>query len=268
MLKFGRKFMLIGLALPSLALAQAGGDAVSQKVAHGEINWTQKTITATGSGAPSLKAANVAVARLGAERAAKMDALRNIIEAVKGVRISGKATAGSTMDASPELKSKVEGVVQNFKVLDTKYYSDGGVDVVVQVPIDGVLTSTLVPNQGTEKPAAASSDTSTTGVIVNAKGLSVSPALAPRLVDEKGQELYSAAIIKKDVVAKNGVTAYSKSIDAAMKDARVVGKPLIVKATKLHEAGGTDLVVSAEDAAKLQKVAGVLAEGKVIIVTD
>jgi hypothetical protein len=248
------------------ALAQ--GDSVTQTVGHGQIDWSQKTITATGSGAPNLKAPNVAVARLGAERAAKMDALRNILEAVKGVRISGDESAGEMMEDAPEVKARIEGIVRKFKVLDTKYYSDGGVDVVVQVPIDGLLTETLVPDAGGKAGHAAATQGATTGVIINANGLSVTPALAPRVVDDAGREIYGAQVVTADALKKHGVAGYAGSVELAMKDVRVAGKPLVVRAQKLAKAGGSDLVITAEDGAKLTKLASLLANGKVIIVTD
>ena len=65
----------------------AAEDGVVQKLAHGEINWSKKTVTATGSGVANLKDGNVAQARLMAERAAKIDALRNIIETLQGIQV-------------------------------------------------------------------------------------------------------------------------------------------------------------------------------------
>ncbi len=241
---------------------------VSQKVGHGEINWSDKTVTATGSGAPNLKAANVAVARLGAERAAKMDAFRNILEAVRGVRISGEQSAGAAIDASPELKSKIEGIVRGFKVIDTRYYSDGGVDVVLQGPIDGVLAEALVTGAGSKQGSGAPPADGTTGIIINAKGLGATPALAPRLLDESGGELYAASMVKVDTLRKRGAVAYAKSLDAAGKDERVGGKPLIVKAVRLATAGSSDLVIGAADVGKVKKAEALLGEAKVIIVTD
>ena len=262
--------MTLALSPVAASAEEPAKDAVAQTVGHGQIDWTNKTITATGSGAPDLKAANVAVARLGAERAAKADALRNILEAVKGVRISGGQSAGAAMDTSPEVKAKVEGVVRNFKVVDTKYYSDGGVDVIVQVPMDGVLAEALLPT-GTAAAAAptpAESSAGPSGVIVNAKGLKVAPALAPRLVDESGKELYGPAMVGKDALVQRGVASYSKSLEQATRDTRVSGKPLVVKGVRLSQAGSADVVVSADDAVKLASAKGVLGLGKVIIVTD
>ncbi|MBC7795206.1 MAG: hypothetical protein H7Z43_15990 [Clostridia bacterium] len=259
----------LAAATLNVAHAEETPGAVAQSVGHGKIDWTNKTVTATGSGAPDLKAANVAVARLGAERAAKMDALRNIMETVKGVRISSTQTAGAAMDSSPELKAKVEGVAKNFKVVDTKYYSDGGVDLVVQMPIDGVLVETFVPQVNAPTATAPSADTAVSGVIVNAKGLKVTPALAPRLIDEGGKELYGPDTIAHDALLQRGVASYTKSLDQAMRDAKVAGgKPLVLKATRVAAAGGSDVVLSADDAAKLAGARGALDAGRVIIVTD
>lgn len=255
-------FALVALAAASPAMAQA----VSQEVpGHGQINWTDKTITVTGSGAPDLKAANVAVARLGAERAAKLDAFRNILEAVKGVRVSGTQTAEQAMASSPQVKSKVEGVIRAFKVLDTKYYSDGGVDLVVQVPLDGV-TDALVADAGTAaKPGGAASNS---GVIINAKGIEVTPGLAPRILDEKGAEVFAAKHVSKEALQSGGVCGYNTSLDAAKRDARVGDKPLVVRALRPAEKGSADLVISDADAAKLAALGPALAKGSVVIVTD
>ena len=50
----------------------AGDDGVVQKLAHGEINWSAKTVTATGSGAANLKDGSVAKARLMPDGQGKM----------------------------------------------------------------------------------------------------------------------------------------------------------------------------------------------------
>jgi hypothetical protein len=246
----------------------ASAQELSQEVpGHGKINWTDKTVTATGSGAPNLKSSNVAAARLGAERAAKLDAFRNILEAVKGAKVSGKQTVGAAMESSPEVKSRVEGVIKDFKVLDTKYYSDGGVDLIVQVPLSGIADA-IVPASTAAAPAANAASGDATGIIINAKGLGVAPALAPRILDEKGAELYGPQTVSKDAMRANGVAAYSRSLDQAMKDGRISGKPMVIKAMKVSEPGSSDLVISGADAQKLGTLVSVLQQGKVIIVTD
>ena len=260
--------LVVGTVLLGSTVAHAQ-EGVAQAIGHGKVDWSSKTVTATGSGAPSLKAKNVAAARLGAERAAKLDAFRNILEAIKGVRVTGSQSAGAQMDATPEVKTRVEGVINNFKVLDTKYYSDGGVDVIVQVPLSGVLTELLVPEAGSKSTAGAADDaTGTTGIIINAKGLGAAPALAPRLLDEAGKELFSASLVSREAATRDGVVGYAPTVEVAMKDPRAGDKPLLVKAARPSEPGGSDLVLLADDAAKITKMTKVIAAGRVIIVAD
>lgn len=239
---------------------------MSQSIAHGQINWTDKKITVTGSAAPNLKAANAAVARLGAERAAKIDAFRNALEAVRGVRITGKGTAGDLMSSSSRVSSSVEGIVRGFKVIDTKYYSDGAVDLVVQVPL-GDIALALVPDGGGRAPAGGS-DGSWSGVVVNAKGLRVTPALAPQLLDEEGNVVFSASMVARDTLRERGMVAYLKDIKAAKNDARVGSQPLLLRAKRPAEEGSADIVIASSDAAKLATLRMVILKGKVVIVTD
>jgi hypothetical protein len=260
----------------SLALAadgpQAGG-AVVQKVAHGEINWGENSITVTGSGAPDAKAANVAVARLGAERAAKMDAFRNLLEGLKGANVTARATAGDAMQTNGAIKAKVEGVLKNFKVLSTKYYSDGSVDVVVQMELKGDLADALLPDPAKPAVVPDKGQPKNTGLVVNAKGLLAVPAMAPRIVDEAGQEVYSVATVTETAARENGIAGYVKDVDTAQAHARVKGEgqPLVLRAIRLAAPGKSDLVISNADAEKLrdpQSNLSYLAQGKVIIVID
>lgn len=246
----------------------AGGGAV-QKIGHGEINWTEQYIIATGSAAPAPNSANVAVARLGAERAAKMDAFRNILEVIKGAQVTAKSTGADEM-SNGTIKSKVEGLVKNFKVMDTKYYSDGSVDVIVRVELKGELSDALVPDT---KPVAVPEKgaAKNTGLVINAKGLQAVPAMAPRVVDEAGNEVYGVSMVTEQAAKDNGIAGYVKDVDAAQQHNRVKGTPLTVRAIRLASPGKSDLVISNADAEKLRDPNGnmsYLAQGKVIIVID
>lgn len=250
------------------ATAWASDSDVVQSVGHGQVHWGDNTVTATGSGAPSLKAANVAVARLGAERAAKMDAFRNILETVKGVRLTSGQSVSTMMDSSPQLKSRVEGVLRSFKVVDTRYYSDGGVDVVVQVPLTGVILDALLPKAGSKEEKAAGVVSEHSGLVINARGLALTPAISPRLVDEEGNVLYSESFVNRDAALQRGIATYHKSVDAATKSKRVASKPVLVKALKLSAPGSSDLVIAAADLAKVSSVKSALQQGRLVIVVD
>jgi len=272
MKRMGWRFVaaLIVLVFAGAVIAQEAGEVTEGdlKVEHGQVNWTDKTITATGSGAPDLKAPNVAVARLGAERVAKMDALRNILETLKGVRIDSEVTVENEMVTNSKMRSKVQGVARHFKVLKTKYYSDGGVDLIVEMSLDGQLASTLVESGSKTADLPQKGDAKHSGLIINAKGLKVIPALAPKILDESGKVIYSAEFLAKENLEERGVAAYFKAMDAAKKCKRVGANPLVVKALK---GAKTDVVLSNADAEKLKDPETnlkYLAEGRVILVVD
>jgi hypothetical protein len=254
--------------LLSMPLAADGASsAVTENVGKGQIDWTKRTVSATGNGAPSLNAANAAAARLEAERAAKLDAFRNLLEAVRGVRVSGKTSAGAAMDATPELSAKVRGLVQGFTVADIKYYSDGGVACTIEGPLDGVLAEALVPASGAA-PATTGGEESATGLVVIATGLNVVPALAPRLVDEDGNVLYSPSHVGREALRTMVTVGYARSAADALKSPRAGNKPLTVKALRLVDSGGPDLVLNASDAALVRALGRVLSNARVTIVTN
>lgn len=265
--------MVFGLAwTPFQALAQAEGVTEGDlKVAHGEVNWTDRTVTATGSGAPDLKAQNVAVARLGAERVAKLDALRNILETIKGVRVNSEVTIENQIISNEKMRVKIEGVAKGFKVIRQKYYSDGGVDLVVQMPLDGVLASTVLESGAKTGEVAVSGEMKASGLVIDARGLKAMPALGPKVIDESGRAVYAAEFVEQAALESNGVAGYFKDLEAAKQSKRVGGNPMVLKALKLAAASKTDIVLSNADADKLrdpktsQKY---LTEGRVIIVVD
>jgi hypothetical protein len=254
--------------------AAAADDAVVQKLAHGEINWTRKTVTATGSGVAGMKItkdSDIPAARLMAERAAKIDAIRNILETIQGIQVTGTRSANDIM-SNGDVKTRIEGIARGFKVVDTKYYSDGSVDVVVQMPIDENLTNALVEKPKPGKAARTintSGPESFSGLIVNARGLGVVPSMAPRIVDEAGKEVYAADIVTEKGMAQGGIAAYEKNEDRSKE--RAGAKPLVIKALRLVDKSKTDIVVSNGDADKLRAPnvnLAFLADGKVVILVD
>jgi hypothetical protein len=238
--------------LPVTALAEPGG-----------VDWQRRVARCTGSGAANLKdaAGHPAVARIGAEKAARLDALRNCLEVMKGVTVSGSQTVGIAAGGDNAIKGSVEGAVKGFRTTATRYFSDGGVEIDVEVPLDAVAEA-LLPRA----PAGPSAG-GPTSLVIDATGLKVVPALAPRLLDEGGQELYGPGALGEAARRSGGVAAYARSLEAARRDlgARLGDRPLVVKAVR---AQGTDLVLAAAAAAPLAARPPFLAEGRVVIIAD
>jgi len=93
--------LILGAGFSSLALAGSGS---------GEVDWNNRVVKVTGKGAPNLRAANITVARRGAEKAAKLEAMRNILETLKGVEVSSGESVGGIIESNSAVKAKVQGV--------------------------------------------------------------------------------------------------------------------------------------------------------------
>lgn len=105
-----------------------------QQVAPAE-QWVPITIRATGGGAPPEKAINPAQARLMTERAARLDAYRNLLERAYGVAIRAKSTVRDFILKDDTIRSRVEAYIRGAKVIDTVYKDDGGVEVEMEVTL-------------------------------------------------------------------------------------------------------------------------------------
>ncbi len=282
------KTMLIALTalflIGTLGAADADNkDDVTQDVPHGKVNWTKQYVYATGSGAPDLKAPNVAVARLGAERTAKLDAMRNLLEAIKGVGVTGSTTVSNSMETSMEVKSHVEGVVKGMEIVTTKYYSDGGVDVTVRVPLStisekiqssgaadtAIQTKETVAQPKQAEPAAV--ETSKGGdkkdvLVLDVRGAKFTPALFPVVYTEDGKVVYSKKQVRDEVLKTKGMIHYVKDDLDSVKMMYGDAVPMLVlKVGKIKNK--SDIIVGSNDVSAIQsKLNGdTLAEGKVVI---
>lgn len=265
----GNAAVAVGALLYAMALggaARAEDAPVVEKFETGEINWSAKIVLASGSGAPDSKLPNVAAVRLNAERAAKQDAVRKLLETLKNLRVAGGATAAAILGDS-QMRTQVERLVQACKVVDTRYFADGGVDVVVRCSLDGGISVVLAPATGERKTPTAEGPPKFSGLIVDARGSMVPPSLAPRLLDGSGAVLYAGEFVTPSALRSVGVSGYARSVESAQRDPRLGKSPMVIKATAGAVQG--ELVVLGEDVARLKSTnLSFLAEGRVIIVTD
>ena len=74
-----------------------------------------------------------------AERAAQVVAYRNLLEAVKGVRVDSTTLVENFITTSDVIKTEVSGIIQGSMVMDKKYMSDGSVEITVGMKLTGAL---------------------------------------------------------------------------------------------------------------------------------
>src|SRR5258708_15312823 len=117
-----------------LVVSLAAVPALAQT--KGEIDWTRRVLVGHGQGAPDLNAPSVAVARLGAERAAKLDAYRHALETLKGMELQSGGSVGTLLQNDQTLNSRVDRKLKGLTPIKTHYFSDGGVSLDIEVSLD------------------------------------------------------------------------------------------------------------------------------------
>lgn len=276
-----------------LAFSQTGFSEIAQfieKKVSGEVNWTLGYIRATGSGFQAEWAKQEAQKVESARVAAVGVAERNLLETVKGIVIDSQTTIRNQMVENDIINKRVTGVLKGARILEdlTKVdeYPDGSVKVTITVeaPINGKgqLADIILPDRiesknpfdvtkAEAKVKGITIDQVYTGLVIDAKGLGVTPAMAPKIITDDGMEIYGYASVNRDYAIKQGIVGYAKDIDSAKNLERVADNPLIVKAVKVTGPNKTDIVVTLDDGYRIHKAKqklGFLQQCRVIIVVD
>lgn len=94
-----------------------------------------------------------------------------------------------------------------------------------------------------------------TGLVVDARGLGIRPAMAPKVLDEGGEEVYGSRYVSREYAVDIGMVGYEKDINRARINERIADNPLIVKAIQSSGPNKTDVVISSIDATKIHNAA-------------
>jgi hypothetical protein len=197
------------------------------------------------------------------------------------MHLTSETTVRNAMVENDVIVSRVEGVVRNFRKVGERYLSDGSVEVDVEIPISGVLTDALLPTQiggqqpgqvyGGVQPQPNFQNTVFTGLIIDARGLGVRPAMAPKILDENGNEVYGTGFVSREYAVQIGVVGYEKDLNRARQNERVTDKPIVIKGVKASGSNKSDIVISNMDASNISASAqnlNFLEQCKVMIILD
>lgn len=296
---------------------------VTQEIGRGVIDWTDKVIKVTGSGAsPADKPAGQA--RLLAEKAAISDAYRQMAEIVYGVRVDSETIVKDFVVQSDVIKTSVDGFIKGARRGEKRISADGNVEYDLFLPMYGknALSDAIdldkhirknqkmgmkkfhneslislfnknkknkialnnnffmvanspdnknsnclechIPhpitdamkkktenNNVTAPIINQNSNGIVTGVIIDAKGLGLTPAMDPAVFDTQEKKVYIGNWeIDADFVVNNGVIGYFTDLEDARKDVSRIGtNPIIIKANSVKNV--TDIILEAESANNL-----------------
>jgi hypothetical protein len=93
-----------------------------------------------------------------------------------------------------------------------------------------------------------------TGLVIDARGLGLRPALLPKIVDQQGQEVYVGQVVTRTNAVEQGVAGYAKDVNAAANNFRVTDNPAVIKGQSASGSARTDVVIGQTDAQALRQL--------------
>ncbi|MGD8366735.1 MAG: hypothetical protein PVG78_03755 [Desulfobacterales bacterium] len=270
------------LAAQTAAAGQSRYSPLVQRHAGGWIDWQEGAIYGIGRGMPDMHGGSRPMAR----RAAKMIALQSILKIAAGIHIDGQKTLRELAAGSGTIE--IEALIQFTEQRQLwvgnaprPYY-----ETVLRAPMTGIggLTARLVQalrNRPMNRPPPAQTlpDESHPWLVLDvrqaARTRSVSPALFPRILAEGGRTLYDVDGVDTEALVARGMARYVTtsgsdgtvgfggdrtgprgaacrhpvSASAVMHAGRTgPGRTIVKEVVSIRGAGGTDLVVSENDA--------------------
>ncbi len=267
-----------------LLWAQALDQACTQEGAGACIDWDRQMVIAEGAGAPSSQARSQAQKNATAERAARLDAARNALEMLQGINLTSSTTMKDAMLSDDTIRTRVQGKLYGLRTVGTpRFFSDGSVKIRVEASLRQIIPDDLyraaTPPTPVPGPEAETGGLSTqidpsriyTGLVIDARGTGLQPAMSPKVLDESGRELYGSAYVEAEFVKRHGMAGYVKDPEQASTNDRVEGSPLMIKAVSASGVNQTDVVVRDQDANSIRKLAkslNFLKEARVVMVLD
>lgn len=258
---------MLRIFLLLLTIPLWGVDEYIQDLSYGKVNWSQGTIVVTGSGVSSLRLKKGGKATTHVEREALNDAYKNALEVVKNLQVDHERSVSGLLRKNQKLYQHLQKVFKQGKIKGKKYYDDGGIDLLMEIPIATLLSWENYFDK-TVKPLDNGSNKEYTGLIIDARRVKMKKYLLPRIKSESGQYLYRGEMFQKKLLKKRPLIRYCKRIRCARK---LVGKKALVLSAKGIAPGDpSEIVISDMDAVKLfdkDLDRYFLGEGRVVIVT-
>ena len=268
-------FTICALLVAGLPLA-AGAATVNTNVnvsvstadqvgANGLINWDEGFVEATGTGVPSSIAKSPAQGRLMARRAAIVDAQRNLLESIEGVKITAETTVQNFETTNDMVRTQVTGVVKGSKIVNEQQLPDGTYQVTLRINLygNGSLAEVVVDATKPVTPVPLPSPSPSyypvalpvyTGLVVDVSGLPLERAMSPVIFDDTGRAIYGHTNIIPEYAVSQGMIDYMctpEDIRAVeLGQSRAGTTPIMVKALGLRD-HNVNIIISQADADRI-----------------
>jgi len=204
-------------------------------------------------------------------RLQEQDALDQLDEKIKSlaedIQVTPDTTAGDIMESNDPVGLRLQDGLSRWNIEETRYFSGGGVEIVGVLDLQTWLQPALLSLAS----AAAASDTpeTVTGLVIDARGLSFDPCVAPRVATPDGQILMQAQSLPPDTIKSRSPVVYVRDPADPMAAERSGESPIFVRATSVGATGALILETqSAGEIATHPDLVGIVSQGRVVIILE
>ncbi len=177
---------------------------------YGQVNFEELYVTAWGEGKFEGKGTK---ARQMARRAAIVEAQAHALEIVHDLRVDASKKVKDDKDKTV----KIKGLVKDAEVIDEKdMEKEGKYQVTIRVPLVGIrgissvfLDEKVPTRKGEIKETKEAKEDAYTGLIIDARGTGLKPAMFPQIEDEDGNIIYGPEMVDKQTVKEEGMASYA-----------------------------------------------------------
>ncbi|SCA56819.1 exported hypothetical protein [Candidatus Terasakiella magnetica] len=247
-------------------------------------NWSQGYVEASAQGT-SRYMGNRVQEELMAKQAARTTAQARLLEIIKGIRLTGLTTIGTHGAGDTRAATRIKGTLRGARAIDEKitWHKDSSsrrgevvmAEVTMRVCISPACQDTkqnltnasldLKPTAPQTTPKAPASTSRYSAVIIDLEQAMYLPALAPQVINEKQEMVYSQDSVDPAAVMEKGLIHYSKSVEKA-KTLEITGEnPLVVSALRISK--DNQIVLSNKDAQMMRPLEAVK-QGRLIVALD
>ncbi len=239
-------------------------DPVIEAVGDGFIDWTGMRVVAKSEG----RATTGAMTNLEALEGDARAQLRPTFERVaRGVRLDRDRVAAALLDGGDLVADRLDANLALWEVYEARYLASGGVELDAALSLQSWLRPALV--KLAQAPEVSRPQGGASGVVIDARGTGLEPAIAPELLDETGGHLYGIVDMTAYAASVRGPVVYVSDAADPAAAKRAGTAPVFVDAMAARS--GVDIVLGAEAAAALRELAAssdALSRGAVVVVVD
>ena len=209
-----------------------------------------------------------------------IDISSRVIELIRKLNFDGDFTVGDYLSMNPRTSRRFDRIPMLARPVDTKFLSDGSVSAEYELSITGTILKTLMPKTGggiplaplccpvckrpwpdnleipegvTLIPEETEPTTSYTGIIIDAQGLKLKPALFPKILNEEGKEVYGLSFVSDNYVQESGLVSYVRNLSEAYQNTRAGLNPLRIDVLRTNGRLNSDIIITNYDAERMHQ---------------